>query len=241
MSNTDDDDRNNAQSIVDAYHRAWTTGDVEQALTHVSDDVRCYAPDENITTKDDWRAYLTAFVPRLTGAPEHTRMTDEDRVALWYFPHDRSKDHDPGQRAVHRERHADRRNPSHLRPPELHSATTATGMTTAPAHDPARALLDRVHAALAQDHLREVRMFGVTAVMIDNAMAVATHTDGSLLVRVDPDEDATLLNHPHAQRARDGQRPIHGRRLDSRRRDRRAGRVRPRLLARRRQPLPHPT
>lgn len=73
-------------STVQAYHQAWTGGDVDRALTYVSDDVRCFAPDENITTRDDWRAYLTAFVPMLTGAPEHTRMTDQDRVALWYFP-----------------------------------------------------------------------------------------------------------------------------------------------------------
>ncbi|MDQ2739219.1 MAG: nuclear transport factor 2 family protein [Actinomycetota bacterium] len=82
MSNTNDD----AESIVDAYHQAWTSGDVEQALTYVSDDVRCYAPDNNITTKGDWRDYLAAFIPMLTSAPEHARMTDGNRVALWYFP-----------------------------------------------------------------------------------------------------------------------------------------------------------
>ncbi len=82
MTNTNDD----AISIVEAYHQAWTGGDVDRALTYISDDVRCFAPDETVTTKDDWRGYLTAFVPMLTGAPEHTRMTDGDRVALWYFP-----------------------------------------------------------------------------------------------------------------------------------------------------------
>lgn len=82
MMSTNDD----AQAIVEAYHQAWTGGDVDQALTYVSDDVRCYAPDEDVTTKDDWRDYLTAFVPMLTAAPEHTRMTDADRVALCYFP-----------------------------------------------------------------------------------------------------------------------------------------------------------
>lgn len=82
MTSTDND----AQAIVAAYHQAWTAGDVDRALTYVSDDVRCYAPDEDVTTKEDWRGYLTGFVPMLTAAPEHTRMTDGDRVALWYFP-----------------------------------------------------------------------------------------------------------------------------------------------------------
>ncbi len=82
MSNLDDD----ALSTVEAYHRAWTSGDVDRALTYVSDDVRCFAPDETVTTKGHWHEYLASFVPMLTGAPEHTRMTDGERVALWYFP-----------------------------------------------------------------------------------------------------------------------------------------------------------
>lgn len=75
-----------AHSTVEAYHRAWTSGDVDRALTYLADDARCFAPDDTITTKADWRGYLAAFVPMLTGAPEHARMTDGNRVALWYFP-----------------------------------------------------------------------------------------------------------------------------------------------------------
>jgi len=75
-----------AVSVVEDYHRAWTSGDVTRALSLMSDDVRCFAPDESVATKDDWRDYLSRFAPKLTGAPEHARMTDGDRVALWYFP-----------------------------------------------------------------------------------------------------------------------------------------------------------
>lgn len=76
----------NPSSVVQAYHQAWTSGDLEQALTYVADDVRCFAPDESVATKDDWHEYLTNFVPMLTGAPEHARMAEGNRVALWYFP-----------------------------------------------------------------------------------------------------------------------------------------------------------
>lgn len=75
-----------ALATVEAYHRAWTSGDLERALTYVSNEVRCFAPGENVTTKDDWHQYLAGFVPMLTGTPEHSRMMDGDRVALWYFP-----------------------------------------------------------------------------------------------------------------------------------------------------------
>ena len=47
-------------------------------------------------------------------------------------------------------------------------------------------------------------MFGAIAVMVDDAMAVAVHKDGSLLVRVDPAEDAWLLDCPDASRAEMG-------------------------------------
>jgi hypothetical protein len=90
MSNVHDDAMSNvhddAMSTVEAYHQAWTSGDVERALTYVSDEARCFAPDENVTTKSDWNGYLARVVPMLTAAPEHIRMTDGNRVALWYFP-----------------------------------------------------------------------------------------------------------------------------------------------------------
>lgn len=73
-------------SVVDAYHQAWTGGHVDVAMRHLSDDVRCAAPDEQVSTKEDWRAYLTAFIPLLTGTPEHARLASGDHVALWYYP-----------------------------------------------------------------------------------------------------------------------------------------------------------
>jgi len=70
-----------------------------------------------------------------------------------------------------------------------------------PVSTEARATLDRIREALAGRHLREVRMFGAVAVMLDGAMAVAVHQDGSLLVRVDPARDADLVTRPGAARA----------------------------------------
>jgi TfoX/Sxy family transcriptional regulator of competence genes len=77
-------------------------------------------------------------------------------------------------------------------------------MTSVPAGDQARELLDRVRARLPSGHVREVQMFGTIAVMIDNSMAAALHKDGSLLVRIDPAEDARLLEKAGASRAEMG-------------------------------------
>jgi ketosteroid isomerase-like protein len=75
-----------ARTTVDAYHRAWTGGDVEAALDLLDEDARCTAPGTAAMTKEQWRSYLAGFAPRLTAAPGVARMTDEDRVALWYLP-----------------------------------------------------------------------------------------------------------------------------------------------------------
>lgn len=77
-------------------------------------------------------------------------------------------------------------------------------MTPAPADDRARELIHRIRASLAAEQVREVRMFGAIAIMVDDAMAVAVHKDGSLLVRVDPAEDARLLESPDTSRAEMG-------------------------------------
>ena len=70
--------------------------------------------------------------------------------------------------------------------------------------DQGQELVDRVRALLPGRQLREVRMFGAVAVMVDDAMAVAAYKDGSLLVRVDPAEDARLLHEPDVSRAEMG-------------------------------------
>ena len=77
-------------------------------------------------------------------------------------------------------------------------------MTPVAAGDQARELIDRIRASLPGGQVREVHMFGVIAVMVDDAMAVAVRKDGSLLVRVDPAEDACLLENPDASRAEMG-------------------------------------
>ncbi len=77
-------------------------------------------------------------------------------------------------------------------------------MKPVPAGDQARELIGRVRSSLPSSQVREVRMLGVIAVMVDDAMAVAVHKDGTLLVRGDQAEDAWLLDSPDASRAEMG-------------------------------------
>ncbi len=76
-------------------------------------------------------------------------------------------------------------------------------MTPSPT-DRSRVLIDRIRPLLPDPNPREVPMFGVRALMVAQAMAVAVHNDGSLLVRVDPAEDPELVSAPGASRAEMG-------------------------------------
>lgn len=69
------------------YHRAWTGGDVDKAMTLVADDVICRAPGGDIAGKDAYRAYLRGFAPNLTGLTDVAHLADGEHVALFYYPH----------------------------------------------------------------------------------------------------------------------------------------------------------
>lgn len=67
-------------------------------------------------------------------------------------------------------------------------------------------LADRVRRALSgRDHVREIRMFGGLAVMVDERMVVCVGAGGGdLLVRVAPERDAELVGRSGARRAEMG-------------------------------------
>lgn len=70
-----------------AYHRAWTSGDVDAAMAHVAEDATCRAPGGDLAGKPAYRGYLAGFAPNLTGLTEVASLADGDRVALFYHPH----------------------------------------------------------------------------------------------------------------------------------------------------------
>ena len=60
-------------------------------------------------------------------------------------------------------------------------------------------LADRIRELVAvEPNVTEQRMFGGLAFLVGGNMAVAASGQGGLMVRVEPDETATLLSRPHA-------------------------------------------
>lgn len=63
-------------------------------------------------------------------------------------------------------------------------------------------LVERLRAALADEpSVREVRMFGGRAFMVNDKLVLSAQKDGSLLVRVAADRDGELTGVPGASRA----------------------------------------
>jgi ketosteroid isomerase-like protein len=75
-----------AYDIVQGYHRAWTSGDVEQAMTYVANDITCRAPGVDLKGKEAYARYIGGFAPTLTGIGDIAEFSDGDRVALFYYP-----------------------------------------------------------------------------------------------------------------------------------------------------------
>jgi len=61
-----------------AYHRAWTSGDLDGAIAHVADDMICRAPGGDITGKDAYRGFLGGFAANVTGLTDVAAFGDEE-------------------------------------------------------------------------------------------------------------------------------------------------------------------
>ncbi len=79
--------RSTALETASAYHRAWTSGDLDGAFAHVADDIICRAPDGEITGKDAYRSYLGGFSQIMTGLTDIAAFGDDKHGLLFYYPH----------------------------------------------------------------------------------------------------------------------------------------------------------
>lgn len=75
-----------ASEIVQDYHQAWTSGNIDRAMALVADNVVCRAPGGDLTGKDAYREFIGGFAPTLTGLTDIASFADAERVALFYYP-----------------------------------------------------------------------------------------------------------------------------------------------------------
>jgi ketosteroid isomerase-like protein len=67
-----------------AYYRAWTTGDFEQAMTHVADDVVCLGPAGRLDGAEAFRAFMGPFAQLLLRAELLAAFGDQTTAVLVY-------------------------------------------------------------------------------------------------------------------------------------------------------------
>jgi len=67
-----------------AYHRAWTSGDFELAMTHVADDIVCQAPAGTLEGAEAFRRFMEPFTKILTSSALIAAFGDEEKAVLMY-------------------------------------------------------------------------------------------------------------------------------------------------------------
>jgi hypothetical protein len=69
-----------------AYHQAWTSHHLDQAMTYIADDITCDAPGAQISGAGQYRDFLGGFMAQLTGVQTVAAFGDESTAVLFYYP-----------------------------------------------------------------------------------------------------------------------------------------------------------
>lgn len=75
-----------AVDVVQRYHQAWTSGDVEGALAYIAEDIHCAVPGKEIIGKEPYREFLHDFVADVTTVVDIAQLVEGKQVALFYYP-----------------------------------------------------------------------------------------------------------------------------------------------------------
>ena len=67
-----------------AYYHAWTSHDVDQAMSYIADDIVCDAPGQRLEGADEYRAFMGPFVQMLKGSRLIAAFGDETTALIMY-------------------------------------------------------------------------------------------------------------------------------------------------------------
>ena len=76
-----------ALAVALAYHRAWTGKNLDEALSHVADDIVCEAPGGRLVGLEQYRPFLGNFVPIVKGYEMIASLGDSETAVLVYDLH----------------------------------------------------------------------------------------------------------------------------------------------------------
>jgi len=67
-----------------AYYQAWTSRDLDKAMSYIADDIVCDAPAGRLEGADAYRGFLGPFVQILTGATMIAAFGDDQTALVMY-------------------------------------------------------------------------------------------------------------------------------------------------------------
>jgi hypothetical protein len=73
-----------ALHIALAYHQAWTSHDLEQAMTYIADEIVCDAPAGRLEGAVAYREFMGPFVQILTGSKLIAAFGDDETAVVVY-------------------------------------------------------------------------------------------------------------------------------------------------------------
>jgi hypothetical protein len=73
-----------ALRVALAYHQAWTSKDLDLALSYVADDLVCDAPAGRLEGRDAYRAFLAPFAQMLISSTLIAAYGDERTALMMY-------------------------------------------------------------------------------------------------------------------------------------------------------------
>ena len=73
-----------ALRVAMAYHRAWTTKDLDLAFSYLADDIVCDAPAGRLEGRDAYRAFLAPFAGTLISATLIAAFGDQQKALIMY-------------------------------------------------------------------------------------------------------------------------------------------------------------
>lgn len=73
-----------ALRVALAYYEAWTSKDLERAMSYVSDDIVCEAPPGRLEGAEAYRAFMTPFVKILRDSKMIAAFGDDETALVMY-------------------------------------------------------------------------------------------------------------------------------------------------------------
>ena len=73
-----------ALRVMTAYHRAWTAGDLDTAMTYVAGDIVCDAPAGRLEGAAAYRSFMAPFVAMLVGSHVIAAFGDDTTALIMY-------------------------------------------------------------------------------------------------------------------------------------------------------------